>query len=352
MKKLSIVSAAGVVGLASMAFQTADATVLTGTVRNNANTCPWALLKINNDDCTYNGSNANMQTTYYTPDPWVGPAPSSAFYDSTLGSSGSPSAGDGKVAPNVTANISIGSGNSSVSGTITIGAVNVHNFSAGGSTGRGEESWLTRTLTLTPKAPDFNVDNTLIIGSQGFPAYLLHDPSIAGTFGDDFTSEQGADSNGSTPDLPYWDITSRTNVGIATWEDASVIDNALPGRTRTPGTVASIGTTATQSSTGYSCVDTDLGTSGTGGACASSSALENRGDFENVLLKILTDGAGNVLGIEGFLVQESNSGRNGRTWVAWTFNADTVVPVPAAAWLFGSALGLLGWLRRRSSTTA
>ena len=26
----------------------------------------------------------------------------------------------------------------------------------------------------------------------------------------------------------------------------------------------------------------------------------------------------------------------------------TAVPVPAAAWLFGSALGLLGWARRRS----
>lgn len=34
------------------------------------------------------------------------------------------------------------------------------------------------------------------------------------------------------------------------------------------------------------------------------------------------------------------------------FSADfslTVVPAPAAAWLFGSALGLLGWLRRRRS---
>jgi hypothetical protein len=28
-------------------------------------------------------------------------------------------------------------------------------------------------------------------------------------------------------------------------------------------------------------------------------------------------------------------------------NATTVVPVPAAAWLLGSALGLLGWMRRR-----
>ena len=27
-----------------------------------------------------------------------------------------------------------------------------------------------------------------------------------------------------------------------------------------------------------------------------------------------------------------------------------VVPVPAAVWLFGSALGLLGWVRRRSAS--
>ena len=28
---------------------------------------------------------------------------------------------------------------------------------------------------------------------------------------------------------------------------------------------------------------------------------------------------------------------------------DSVIPVPAAFWLFGSALGLLGWMRRRQS---
>ena len=35
----------------------------------------------------------------------------------------------------------------------------------------------------------------------------------------------------------------------------------------------------------------------------------------------------------------------------FTFNSNTVhaVPVPAAAWLFGSALGLLGWVRRRAT---
>jgi hypothetical protein len=29
---------------------------------------------------------------------------------------------------------------------------------------------------------------------------------------------------------------------------------------------------------------------------------------------------------------------------------EAVVPVPAAAWLFGSALGLLGWVRRRMAS--
>jgi hypothetical protein len=35
-----------------------------------------------------------------------------------------------------------------------------------------------------------------------------------------------------------------------------------------------------------------------------------------------------------------------RAWAVLDGNAG-VVPVPASVWLFGSALGLLGWLRRR-----
>jgi hypothetical protein len=35
--------------------------------------------------------------------------------------------------------------------------------------------------------------------------------------------------------------------------------------------------------------------------------------------------------------------------VEFTAIATTTVPVPAAVWLFGSALGLLGWMRRRTS---
>ncbi len=36
------------------------------------------------------------------------------------------------------------------------------------------------------------------------------------------------------------------------------------------------------------------------------------------------------------------------SWLQLNFNYTAVVPVPAAVWLFGSALGVLGIARRRS----
>jgi len=45
---------------------------------------------------------------------------------------------------------------------------------------------------------------------------------------------------------------------------------------------------------------------------------------------------------------DSREGPKTQTDPAWAVHdGRAVVPVPAAAWLFGSALGLLGWLRRR-----
>ena len=44
-------------------------------------------------------------------------------------------------------------------------------------------------------------------------------------------------------------------------------------------------------------------------------------------------------------VQSTGTDGNDSDWIA----PSAVVPVPAAAWLFGSALGLLGWARRRQT---
>jgi hypothetical protein len=50
--------------------------------------------------------------------------------------------------------------------------------------------------------------------------------------------------------------------------------------------------------------------------------------------------ASNNIQSNGIYPSEINAGH-------WQFGA--IVPVPAAVWLFGSAVGLLGWLRRKSA---
>lgn len=322
MKKL--MAMAGAVSLAALVFQASDAAVLNGTLSNNSNTCPAAAAGSNGDDCSYNNS-FNQSGS----DPWVGPDRSSGFYASSLANgvwTNSPAPGDGKVNPNVTANITIGAGNL-VSGTIAIGPVAFHNFSSGPG-GRGEDGWTSATITLTPKIADSVVGNTFIIGSAGFPPYLL-----ALDASDQFPSETGADSNlAPSADVLWW--AGPSPIGISNVE----------------GNTGTIGVMAAAAVVGWNCSDVD-GNAATG-ACSSASSFRGRGNFENVLLKITTDGAGNAIGVEGFLVQGGAGAPNPATtpnWVAWTFNAQ-VVPVPAAFWLFGGGLGALSLLRRRQAS--
>lgn len=61
-----------------------------------------------------------------------------------------------------------------------------------------------------------------------------------------------------------------------------------------------------------------------------------------------------VFDADAGLLQLFQEGRNldnpNGTDLLYEFSVETtLIPVPAAAWLFGSALGLLGWVRRRAS---
>jgi hypothetical protein len=292
---------AGVVGLAALAFQTADAAVLTGTISKTANTCPAAISALNGDDCSYNDSHTQPGT-----DPWVGPDRSSGFYSSSLALNPTtdwtrePSPGDGKVSPNVIANITIGAGNV-VSGTIVIGPVAFNNFSAGPA-GRGEDGWTSATITLAPKAADSLIGtHTLIIGSAGFPPYIQ-----ASNASDQFPSETAADSNASpAPDVLWW-ATPAPAIGI----------------TNVEGNTGTTGTMGVSDFVGYSC--NDVNGNPADGACGGASSFQDRGNFENILLKIRRDTAGNPIGVEGFLVQGGAGAQNPATtpnWVAWTFSA-------------------------------
>ncbi len=305
MKK--VIAAAGAVGLASLAFQTADGAVLIGTVSRTANTCPAAIGSINGDDCSYNDSFNQPDV-----DPWVGPDRSSGFYASTLANgvwTTEPTPGDGKVSPGVTATLTI-DGSNQVSGTIVIGAVAINNFSAGPG-GRGEDGWTSATITLTPKIADSIVGNTLVIGSAGFPPYLQ-----AANASDQFPSETGADSNNSSiaPDVLWW------------------AGPAAIGITNVEGNTGTTGTMAVADVVGWTCDDVD-GNAATG-ACVSASSFRGRGNFENVLLKITTDGASNAIAVEGFLLQGGAGAPNPATtpsWVAWTFRASTDVDTDGVA---------------------
>lgn len=296
-KSRTTIAAVSAVGLAALAFQAADAAVLIGKLSNNANSCATAIGALNGDDCSYNDSYNQLDV-----DPWVGPGPSSGFYASSLANgvwTNEPSPGDGKVRPNVTANLTIDGGNQ-VSGTIVIGAVATHNFSAG-PTGRGEDAWTSATITLVPKVADSVSGSTVVIGSAGFPPYLQ-----AANASDQFPSETGADSNNSSsaPDVLWW--SGPAAIGITNVE----------GNTGTTGTMA-VGDVV-----GWTCNDVD-GNPATG-ACNSASTFRGRGNFENILLKITVDGGNNPVAVEGYLVQGGAGAPNPATtpnWVAWTFRA-------------------------------
>ncbi len=102
-----------------------------------------------------------------------------------------------------------------------------------------------------------------------------------------------------------------------------------------------------------------LAAAGSGGFTATAgtgSVDEIGGALRTIALTGETNGSGIAFEFDndGWRLPTSD-GWVGRGWLLppgsvddWLVTA-TVVPVPAAAWLFGSALGLLGWMRRRAA---
>lgn len=322
-RKAVLICLLAVLTIGSEANATAIPTMISGIHANNENSCIAAIPLIVGDDCSYNASNPTGGMIIN----WVGPVAGAGYYASSIGLT-TPTAGDGKINPTVSGNITVddlGNGNSAddtLAGSIVIGAVGARSFS-GGPGARGEETWTALTMTFSATTVSSASANgsgfDYIIASAGFPNIITDG---AGSF---FPSEAASASPG------FW-LAPGTS-GIATAE-------------------GQVGAAPSLSVTGHSCVD-NLG-GGPSGPCGTNSipGLVTGGATLNLLLAVSTGAAGNIVsgtGIWALEHQVMNTSLSPNSWHASSFSFTSAVPVPPAAWLFGSALGILGWLRRRTT---
>jgi hypothetical protein len=237
---------------------------------------------------------------------------------------------DGKVSPTLTGNITVTG--STVGGSFTIGA-GARVASAGGSLAGSKtvvEQWSSITHTLTPKVADSVVagnsfgGNDYIIGSDGFPEFGILS-TADGMFGmSEVSSTSGAPANTSP-----WALVNGGS-GPQGTIFANTVDIVSYGTVVGPGA--------------------NVGTSTSASAPADGTA-RNNASFDNLVMKVSTDGGGNVVNVEAYyLIQYDIISPGYNSWVGGILSFTQVIPVPAAVWLFGSALGLLGWMRRRVNT--
>jgi len=303
--------------------------IIVGSQSASENGCTFFAVQFLGWDCSYNASDPSG----FGSKGWVGPEFDGAYYTpgTSPGPVTEPSPGDGKASLSISGKFSINdngsaSGNDDLlSGIWTISAGTRLAFS--GPSRYAEESWTSITHTLSPVLADAVAVNgsggfDYVIGSLGFPAPLTPDGFINTTA---FPSDIGSD----------------LFTGTSAWAGSGAISVA-----RVEGNP---GAATNATATGYSCTDTN------GTDCASSPGLlgSTGGSFgyENFLLALSTDSVGNILTAEAFFTHEfllPDSPSLPETWRAGTLSfTGSAVPVPPAMWLLGSALAVLGWIRRR-----
>ena len=327
----SVVAVAAALLIADISEGTVLNNVIAGSQSASENGCTYFTTLVLGWDCSYNASDP----TGFGSNGWNGPGFTGAYY--TSGNSPGPVTGptpdDGKASLSISGNFSINdngsaSGNDDLlSGSWTIATGTRVSFS--GPSRYAEESWNSITHTLSPVTANAVVANGLggfdyVIGSLGFPVPLSPDGTL-NTFL--YPSEIGSD----------------VFTGASAW--------AAPGAISVSRVEGNQGAATTATATNYSCNDTN------GTDCASSPALfgSSTGSFgyDNLLLALSTDADGNIVAAEAFFTREfllPDYPDLPPSWRGGTISfTGSVVPVPPAVWLLGSALGLLGWLRRKSA---
>jgi len=289
----------------------AQATVsIAGLNENSEASCSQATVIIVNADCTYSGQ---RPSAFYG---WIGPSFVGGYY--AAGSIGDnfayvPVPGDGKIKPTISGSLVFtGSGaGASIAGTFVMGPA-VRNTVVGNLT-RGVERWTAITHTLastavTTATPNGGGGFDYVIGANGKPGImcLTLDPAQC------FPLETG-------PDPVLTDVQNVWNNGIAP-------TIGIEGTTLNGGPTPNIGTTTTAVISDYSSscsVPTDC-TNGLVVWQGSGSPNAETPGWDNLILAISTDGAGNITSGEAWWTQEYqiNLGplpRSTNSWIASRF---------------------------------
>ena len=371
---IAAVTAIGAFGLATPALALTTTTGILGSMGTTQDTCLQALTNAVGDgeDCRYD----RLSTTAYPASAAgvedTGPNNHIAYYDSLATPAAfqttdvglarvlyTPTVGDGKIAQKITGSVSIDdNGNGfgaddliSFSITLTSPGSGAIVRSYGSSV---VDKYDSMTQVLAPVTAHSVTANgaggfDYVIGSDGFPTLLTFaGPGCVGAvFG---SVECGHSFSGpGTVDPYFWDGASDGKGGLGTLESNY--------GAKTVGTVTNLACIDSKSATGVEsndCRDSQVSYApylGTNGACAVSGgcvvggvrgAAEDVG-WDNLLLKVSTNSAGNVISIEGYNVDDyrvfgvtrcgdntAGSGTYAATCNSWTsghFSADRVPPV-------------------------
>jgi hypothetical protein len=264
---------------------------ISGLNENSEGACSQATVIIVQSDCTYTAQRAGA---FYG---WAGPNVGGGFY--AAGSTGddfnyAPVPGDGKIRPTISGSLIInGSGaGATVEGTFIMGAA-VRNTVVGNLT-RGVERWdsITHTLAstaVTTAAPNAGGGFDYVIGSNGKPGVLCltADPSKC------YPAEVGSD-----PLL--FDV---QNI----WNNDVPPTVGVEGTTLNGGPTPNIGATTTAVISNYtsSCaVPNDCANGRVVWSGPTGEFAENPG-WDNLILAISTDAAGNITSGEAWWTEES-----------------------------------------------
>ncbi len=306
-----------IAGAASPALAVTTHYDISGLMVESDSNCPSPVPIFNQDDCSYNASNP---TGSFIAE-WIGPLFNAGYYapgtspGPAIAGANDPVPGDGKMSPVIAGTVAIDDQGSAagtddtIDATIVIGQT-VRNFGAG-ARGTAEEAWTSLTMKLGPvtarpvavtsATANANGGFDYVIGSLGMPPRLVD----AATGLDFWPSETGPDSDSAVGLGHYWAAPSP--IGIAPIEAN-----------------ASIGTTATFTASGYSCIDTQDGIGGAASACDAKGRMGDGvtgggQDFENIILSLSTDGGGNITSAS----------------LVWVQQQDVIFPVGPDSWVAG-----------------